>query len=175
VPYSGGVVNDQVGPTRSSRALAIVHVAMFDAYNSIHRDFTPYLTQAPNANNASDEAAVAQAAHDTLVAMYPHQQALFDTALAQTLARVPDGTRGDRGRAVGAYVAHQILVARTGDGAEVPGSYVPDGLPGHHVADPLNPDQGFLTPAWGNVTPFGLSSTSQIVTPTVPGLNSLEY
>src|SRR5262245_32416753 len=81
VSYSGGVINDQIGPTRSSRALAIVHAAMFDAYNSIHHAFTPYLTQAPNSNNASDEAAVAQAAHDTLVAMYPHQQALFDTAL----------------------------------------------------------------------------------------------
>jgi hypothetical protein len=175
VSYSGGVVNDQVGPTRSSRALAIVHVAMFDAYNSIHRDFSPYLTQAPNSNNASDEAAVAQAAHDTLVAMYPHQQALFDTALTQTLARVPDGAREDRGRAVGAYVAQHILAARANDGSQIPGAYIPDGLPGHHVADPLNPDQGFLTPAWGKVTPFGISSTSQIATPTVPGLDTVEY
>src|SRR5216683_2675080 len=65
VSYSGGVVNDEIGPTRSSRALAIEHVAMFDAYNSIHRDFTPYLVQAPDAHNASDVAAVAEAAHDT--------------------------------------------------------------------------------------------------------------
>src|SRR5437870_3858340 len=65
ISYSGGVVNDQAGPTRSSRALAIVHVAMFDAWNSIHQKFTPYLVQAPNSDNASDAAAVAQAAHDT--------------------------------------------------------------------------------------------------------------
>src|SRR5262245_37725519 len=43
VSYSGGVFNDEVGPTRSSRALAIEHVAMFDAWNSIHTDYTPYL------------------------------------------------------------------------------------------------------------------------------------
>src|SRR6266496_2397142 len=46
VSYSGGVVNDQEGPTRSSCALAIAHVAMFDAWNSINRKFTPYLVQA---------------------------------------------------------------------------------------------------------------------------------
>jgi hypothetical protein len=175
VSYSGGVVNDQIGPTRSSRALAIEHVAMFDAWNSIHRTYTPYLTQAPNAYNASDVAAVAQAGHDTLVAMYPHQQAAFDTALTETLRRVPNGTRKTRGIEVGRYVAQQILIARTGDGSEVAGEYIPDGLPGHHVADPLNPDQGFLTPAWGGVTPFGVPSTDAVPTPTVPDLLSPEY
>src|SRR6516164_4314557 len=85
VSYSGGVTNDEIGPTRSSRALAIEHVAMFDAWNSIHREYTPYLVQAPNSAFASDVAAVAQAAHDTLLAMYPHQQAYIDTALTQAL------------------------------------------------------------------------------------------
>jgi hypothetical protein len=175
ISYSGGVVNDEIGPTRSSRALAIESVAMFDAYNSIHGQFTPYLVQAPNAINASDVAAVAQAAHDTIVAMYPHQQALVDTALAQTLARVHNVTAKTRGIAVGHYVANAILAARTDDGWQIPGSYIPDGLPGHHVADPLNPDQGFLTPAWGGVTPFGIPSTDAVPTPPPPSLTSLEY
>jgi hypothetical protein len=175
VSYSGGVVNDQIGPTRSSRALAIVHVAMFDAWNSINRRYVPYLTQAPNSRNASDVAAVAQAAHDTLVALYPHQQAAIDTALTQTLRRVPDGIQKTRGINVGRYVAQQILFARTGDGSDVAGSYVPDGLPGHHAADPLNPDQGFLTPAWGDVTTFGIPGTDAVPVPTVPDLTSAEY
>src|ERR1051325_8171870 len=92
ISYSGGVVNDQLGPTRSSRALAIVHAAMFDAWNSINNKFTPYLTTAPNANNANDTAAVAQAAHDTLVSLYPHEKPMIDMYLTQTLRRVPDGT-----------------------------------------------------------------------------------
>jgi hypothetical protein len=175
VSYSGGVNNDQVGPTRSSRALAIEHVAMFDAWNSINRDYTPYLVEAPNANNASDVAAVAEAAHDTLVAMYPSQQAFIDTALTQALAAIPDGATKTRGINVGKYVAQAILAARTKDGSEIPGQYVPDGLPGHHVADPLNPNQGFLTPAWGGVKTFGINSTSQVPTPQVPNLTSDEY
>ncbi len=175
VSYSGGVVNDQVGPTRSSRALAIVHVAMFDAYNSIHRDFTPYLTEVHGAGGASIDAAVAQAAHDTLVALYPSQVPLFDMALAQTLARVPDGPKETRGSNVGKAVAQAILDARTNDGSEVPGTYLPNGRPGNHVADPLNPDQGFLTPAWGGVNTFGIESAAKVQTRVVPGLNTDEY
>jgi hypothetical protein len=175
VSYSGYVVNDQIGPTRSSRALAIVHVAMFDAWNSINNRFTPYLTVAPNATNASDVAAVAQAAHDTLVALYPHQQAYIDQALTQALVRVPAGTFENRGIAVGEYVAQKILQARTDDGSQIPGQYIPDGKPGHHDVDPLNPNQGFLTPAWGGVTPFAIPSTSTIPVPPVPALDSAEY
>src|SRR5262245_17328312 len=40
-PGSGAL--SQGGPTRSARALAITHVAMFDALNSISRTYTPYL------------------------------------------------------------------------------------------------------------------------------------
>src|SRR5215831_8012248 len=175
VSYSGNVVNDEIGPTRSSRALAIEHVAMFDAWNSINKDFTPYLVMAPNANNASDDAAVAQAAHDTLLAMYPCQQTFIDTALNQSLARIQDGTKKTRGIAVGHFVANAILTARAKDGSQIPGEYIPDGAPGHHVVDPLNPNQGFLTPAWGSVETFGIPSTSAVPTPAVPAMTSQQY
>ena len=127
--YSGFDDNDQGGPTRSSRAMAIEHVAMFDAWNSIHPDYTPYLVQAPNADNASDVAAVAQAAHDTLVALYPHQQALVDTALTQTLRRLPDGTPKSRGIAVGQFVAQAILAARANDSSQSPAPMSRTGFP----------------------------------------------
>lgn len=173
--YSGFDANDQAGPTRSSRAMAIVHAAMFDAWNSINNRYTPYLTMAPNASNASDEAAVAQAAHDTLAALYPRQQVLIDNALTQSLNRVPNGVREDQGVAVGRFVAQRILQSRVNDGSQVAGSYVPDGQMGRHQPDPLNPTQGFLTPAWGQVTPFVITSTNAIPTRTVPSLTSLEY
>jgi hypothetical protein len=175
VSYSGGVVNDEIGPTRSSRALAIEHVAMFDAWNSIHHEFTPYLVMAPHAGGASDVAAVAQAAHDTLLAMYPSQHVFIDTALKHSLARIKDGPQKMRGIEVGKFVARAILRARANDGSQIPGTYNPDGLPGHHVADPLNPDQGFLTPAWGDVKTFGIPSTAAVPTPTVPSLTSQVY
>lgn len=58
---------NQRGPTRTSRVLAIVHVAMFDAFNVIAPAFTPYLKKLPPApGNAFKEAAIAQAAFITL-------------------------------------------------------------------------------------------------------------
>src|SRR5262249_31782251 len=91
------------------------------------------------------------------------------------LRAVPDGIRKTRGIHVGAYVAQRILAARTDDGSQIPGDYVPDGKVGHHVADPLNPDQGFLTPAWGGVTPFGIPNADAVPVPTVPDMQSDEF
>ena len=51
------------------RSFAMMHAAMFDAVNSIDGSYTPYLTDVPGFENASAEAAAAQAAHDVLVAL----------------------------------------------------------------------------------------------------------
>src|SRR5262245_61458211 len=154
--YALGHTPDQGGPTRDSRALAIVHAAMFDALNSVTTHYTPYLTTAPDANGASIEAAVAHAAHDTLVQLYPSQVATFDAALADTLADAPKGQPRSRGIAVGRYVAAAILAARADDGSDATADYHTTDLPGHHQPDPLHPDQGFLGPAWGQVAPFAV-------------------
>ncbi len=46
------------------RSFAMMHLAMFDAVNSIDRSYTPYLTDVRGIRNASIKAAAAQAAHD---------------------------------------------------------------------------------------------------------------
>ena len=173
--YALGHTPDQGGPTRDSRALAIVHAAMFDAVNSIDGHYSPYLTVAPNAAGASIDAAAAQAAHDTLIQLYPSQKAKFDAALTDTLAHVPDGKAEDGGVAVGHYVAAAILAARAGDGSDAMMDYHPIGKPGHHQPDPLHPDQGYLTPDWGDVTPFAIPDVAQFRSPAPPALNSAEY
>src|SRR5688572_14807888 len=73
------------------RNMALVHVAMFDAVNAIDRSYDPYAADVKASRGASQEAAVAQAAHDTLVALYPSRQAVFDAALAEDLAGIPRG------------------------------------------------------------------------------------
>ena len=49
------------------RPMAIVSIAVFDAANSFDRLYQPYATSVDPAPGASRDAAVAQAAHDTLV------------------------------------------------------------------------------------------------------------
>jgi len=149
---------EQGGPNLTARAFAVVSVAMYDAFNSTNPVGRPYFVRVPHARNADTTAAVAQAAHDTLVALYPSQAAAFDAALTRALAGVRDGPREDRGREVGCMVAATILQARTGDMADsiqVPG-YEPSGLPGFHDVDPLNPGQGFYAPDYMDVAPFAI-------------------
>ncbi len=164
-----GTAPEEGGPNLTARAFAIVSAAMYDAYNSIHPIGTPYLTVAPDADHASSEAAVAQAARNTLVALYPSQKAAFDAALTQTLARVPDGTFEDRGRDVGRFVARRILQIRATDNADSiqDPPYVPNGLPGFHNVDPLHPGQGFYAPDYESVTPFALRSANQFEPPAL--------
>ncbi|HYV35341.1 MAG TPA: phosphatase PAP2 family protein [Gemmataceae bacterium] len=173
--YALGHTPDQGGPTRDSRALAIVHAAMFDAVNSIDGRFTPYLVVAPNSKGASLEAAVAQAAHDTLVQLYPSQTATFDIALTNALAGIPNGQAQAKGIAVGQYVAAAILAARANDGSTATSDYHTIGKPGHHQPDPLHPDQGFLTPEWGQVTHFAVDNIAAYLSPPPPPLGSAAY
>src|SRR5436309_8993752 len=81
---------EQLGPGRSSRAMAIVHIAMFDTVNALVGEYQSYTgVQAPSAPH-SMQAAISQAAHDTLVALYPAQTASIDARLAEELGQVPN-------------------------------------------------------------------------------------
>ena len=180
--HTPSVVNkpDQGGPTRTSRALAIIHAAIFDAVNVIDGSFIFYLTSIPGFGAASIEAAVAQAAFDTLAALYPKQKETFEAELKEALGSIPDGESKEQGRQVGAKVAEHILDARRGDCSDLDRNcaptpsipdqvlqplvdageeicYLPGSLPGQHREDPLNPGQGFLRARWGVGTPFTLN------------------
>jgi vanadium chloroperoxidase len=78
-------MDEQTGPTLSSRALAIVHLAMYDAYAGVINDPTTlprYITTPASPGVASEDAAVAAAAHATLSRLFPSQRPLFDLILS---------------------------------------------------------------------------------------------
>jgi hypothetical protein len=136
---------EQGGPILTSRAFAIVSAAMYDAYNSIERIGEPYLVTAKRGRGANVDAAVAQAAHDTLVALYPSQASVFDAALTAALDDIVDGYGENQGKRIGKEVARRILAARADDGRsslEDP-NYQPMDEIGFHDVDPLHPLQGF--------------------------------
>src|SRR5689334_18185208 len=81
VPGTDKPLPEQGGPTLSSRALAIVHLAMYDAHaGAINNPALPRYLPAPAtpAPGASASAAVAAAAHACLSALYPRQKPFFD-------------------------------------------------------------------------------------------------
>lgn len=175
--YNGLSAPEQGGPTRSSRALAIVHAAMYDAFNSIDGGGRPYLVKVPATSTASKDAAVAVAACLTLKNLFPRQTSALNSALQTYLAALPSGLSKTEGQLVGSLAANAILTARALDGKPVAEqvTYRPSPLPGFHRVDPLNPNQGYLTPGWGLIRPFVLKNTTEFMIPPPPALNSVAY
>ncbi|RCJ40127.1 hypothetical protein A6770_38060 [Nostoc minutum NIES-26] len=139
---------EQTGPTLSSRALAIVHLAMYDAYAGVTNDpnLPPYLdlSALPSpGTGASVEAAVAAAAHTTLASLFPSQKPFFDAILAGA------GDISNAGHVFGEKVAQALLNDRMNDPGAAAGDYKPSPQRGRHRPDPDNPGQGFHAPFYG--------------------------
>ncbi len=165
---------DQGGPVRTARAFAIVHIAMYEAINSIVHFAAPYLGLDAR-SDVDQRVAIAAAAHKTLSELYPQQRESFDEALRDSLRPLSYSDASYRGFALGRYSANMILRQRENDGSQNPGFYRPRNEVGFHQVDPLHPNQGFLDPNWGSVRPFVLSSTRIGEVPPPPAIDSEEY
>jgi len=179
-PGENRVFGEQVGPCRAARAIAIVHIAMFEALNSIVGGYRSYVNLQPKRGPASTDAAVAQAAHDTLVVLWPSQAAAFDQKLAEDLALITDGQLKSTGIILGQRAASAILALRTGDGSQIPEprvniDFIPSNEAGHWRQDPVSQHPLALGAHWGEVTPFVMVSSSQYRVPPPPPMNSPEY
>jgi hypothetical protein len=157
-----------------TRPLALMHVAVFEAINSIDRRYTPYRDYVGAAPDASREAAAAQAAHDTLVAMFPSQREIYAAALAAQLGRLPAGAAAS-GSAVGAAAARAILELRAQDGwNRPPPDYLLPSLAGYW--QPVPPQNAAATfTHYPDVTPFVIASARQFLVEPPPALNSALY
>src|SRR5256885_7566212 len=109
---------EQLGPARASRAMAIVHIAMFDAVNAIAGGYQSYTGITAKGGAVSLEAAISQAAHDTLVSLFPSQAPAFDNFLAADLARVSSKSQKADGIDLGRRAAAAIPAMPVRDGAQ---------------------------------------------------------
>src|SRR5436305_524841 len=82
---------DKTSPPIASRAMAMVHVAVFDSINGLVGDYAPYAVPGRGPGGASPEAAAIAAAHKVLVALFPAQKATFDAAYATSLGPILEG------------------------------------------------------------------------------------
>jgi len=168
------------GPGRSSRAMAIVHIAIFEAVNAVAGGYESYVGLAPAPTGVSLKAAIARAAHDTLVALYPAQDETFAAALADDLDHLDDGTARRAGLALGRNAASAILALRADDGSahldpEMGVNYPNGTEPGAWRQDPVSRYPTALGAHWGEVRPFVLPSGSAFRAPPPPPLDSVEY
>jgi hypothetical protein len=179
-PGETRVFGEQLGPGRASRAIAIVHIAIFDSVNAILGGYQSYSGIQPVKSPVSLDAAIAQAAHDTLVAMFPSQAPAFDSFLATDLAKISNKNERGNGVSLGQRAAAAILALRTNDGAQIPEprlgvSYFTSDQPGHWRQDPISLIPIALGAHWGECKTFVVQSGSQFRVPPPPNMTSAEY
>ncbi len=171
---------EQLGPGRSSRAMAMVHIAMFDAVNAIIPRYKPYSRLKAPPVLTSMQAAIAQAAHDALVAEYPSQKVRFDDLLDEDLSGLPDSRAKANGIALGKQSAQVMIQHRVGDGwtdtdPKMGTEYIPGDAAGVWRQDPIGKGGVALGATWGKVTPFVLRSGKQFRAPPPPKMTSVKY
>lgn len=171
---------EQGGPTKTARALAIIHLAMFDAFNGIKELYEPYLKPVlQSVPGSSVEAAITAAAFTALNALYgkdKDQTDRFKTAYQTYLGALSDSSTSiNDGLSYGRDVANRLLLKRMNDGSRNTVIYVPRQSAGFHRPDPYHPNQGFLDPHWGTVVPFCINDITAFRAKKPPALNSQDY
>jgi hypothetical protein len=180
---------DATAPTWASRVEAMVGVAVYDAVEGIHPNYAlypvPRLTAQPAPDSRREAAAIA-AADTVLNSLYPDLKPMFDAEYHATLAAIPDNKPRADGLAWGQAVANAVLAWRSQDGWNAPSTYQaapPGGPAGVYELTPSAglegpPPPGFqppLTPQWGQVTPWAMTSLDQFPLPGPPAMDSAEY
>ena len=166
-------------PGEAAVYMGIVHVAIYDAAVAIEGGYQPYAI-ALSAPDASPEAAIATATHDTLVGLpalglSPAQQAILDGDYVAYMNAIADGPAKDSGIEVGRKVAAAVLALRANDGLEK--------NPTVADLDPPAPGPGVWQPAPGavlglrlpGVRPLALTSASQFRPGAPNALTSQAY
>lgn len=173
-----GIRTDNSGPTLSTRNLAILHTAIYDAVNGIVRSHQPYRIQLDPPPAASAEAAAVGAAYAVMSVLYPSLRARSDDLYGRFLAAAPSapdsGEARSRGLAYGEEIAGRMLASRAADGSQTEVPYIPSDAPGQWRRTPpfFRPP---LTPHWRHVDPFCVPDVESFLPPPPPALDSVWY
>jgi len=159
-----------VGGNPWSRTLAMVHVAMSDAINSVQPRYARYVASIPNKPSASPEVAAAAAARQILAQLYPSQKAIIEKAYATSIESVPEGPAKTEGVALGEQIAAAVQADRATDGTNVPDTYRPVTSPGVWVPTTLP-----LFAQYAQAKPWVLKSADQFRPGPPPQLSSALY
>jgi hypothetical protein len=168
------------GPFAQARYVAIVQAAVFEAVNSITRDYRPYLGSIVAPHGASADAAAIQAAYRVLSTYFPASASMLGTARANSLALIPDGPPKSDGIATGDAAASAMITLRANDGSSPAQFKIPGpAVPGEWQATPSCPIVNGIAVGiafqWQNITPFGIPSVSEFLLEPPPALLSHEY
>jgi hypothetical protein len=163
-------------PLLQTHSGAMMHLAVFEAVNTIVGDYKPYLGTIEAPAGASPEAAAIAAAHRTLVSLYPTSEESLDASRDDSLSAIPDGPAKNDGIAVGEAAADAVLALRTNDGTANASDppYTAGAEPGDWQPTPPGFAQA-LFPNWGKVTTFGIKNGAQFRSDPPPAIHTGNY
>lgn len=174
--HSQGYANGQhSGPTRTSRALAIAHIAIYNAVAAVRRPDALYGGLGPSQPldpKADVDAVVAGAASRALCLLYPRQVQLIEDSVSCP----PGSPLYEAGVEIGEAVFNSRLddCSHLSDPSAPASVPPPDKQPGRaygmHQPDPFEPQQPLLGRHWGKVTRF-MKKDHQTIQP-YPGSGS---
>lgn len=165
---------DNTGPTLSSRNLAILHTAVYDAVNSVLRTHQPYRSQLETPPDTSAEVAAAAAAHTVALVLYPPFKARADDLFNTFVSSQPETPSLTNSVNLGVRIGQLTLENRQADGANTQVPYIPSSEPGQwrRTAPFFRPP---LDPHWRYVTPFCLEALEPYVPGPPPPIGSADY
>jgi len=165
--------------------VALVQVAVHDAVQAIDRQYEPYhaeidLTPGERAH-ARRSAAIAAAAHDVLVGIYPAQATTLDATYFSYLA--DKGLDNDPGLAIGQRVAALILPLRRANPNPLPPPFVGGTGIGNwrptpsYLGNPPSPApfSAMFAPWMASFDPFTLTSPARFRAAPPPAVTSDRY
>lgn len=175
-------------PPINSRTMGMLGGAMFDAVNSVNRNYQSYLgyfDPTTSGIGIDMEAAAATAAYNTLTSVYIDRYgagnpylSTFTTLYNNQMSAISAGDSRTRGMEVGAAAAAAMVGARAGDGWNATSTYAPQPFgtigrwqPGTNPGAWGANSGTFLYSQWNNVTPFTLTGASQFRPGGPTGLN----
>jgi hypothetical protein len=160
--------------------VALVHIAVHDAIQSIERKYEPYHFQLRDAKGSRTAAAVA-AARGVLVSIYPAQATAVDAKYFDYLSQ--HGLTGDPGLVVGEKAAANIVTLRRATPSPAAPPFV-----GSNEIGKWRPTESFIgtppappsfspmvTPWLGSTEPFTLTSPRRFRVSPPPALDSARY
>lgn len=159
----------QRGPCLASRALGIIHLAMYEAFAAVAGDpaYPTYFPALPAPlPGASIDAAISGAAYTTISALYPHMQPIVRQKYLEAELQGPGISEGS---AYGCLIAQIVLQDRGNDPSIDGAAHVPGLSPLNHRVDPDNPQQGFYGPNYGPLSKgFSVTKRWTISPPPAP-------
>ena len=177
--FSDGHSPSNGGPTKTSRALAIFHLAARDAYAKVTSAYAAKLTPLPTppaslgTTDAIGQSAAIGAGIQVALALWPD----FGSFIGESIKKMKLAVDQDpAAMSYGASIADRWLTSRQGDGSSFPQSdTMYSNAPGHHRGDPVS-GKSTLGRTWGQVKPFILNDVAlDAPLGPPPGLTTKQY